>query len=243
MACLLHQIRSSAQTPVTKIQGYRADGDALSIDLETVDIEAEEGHDLLKMLVVPRPIAWITTLRPDGVVNLAPFACYTMLGFGPMMVGLGFARVGGVHKKDTLRNIEQTREFVIHSVTEDLLEKVVDTARVAPPGVSKAKDTGLTLVPSTSIAVPRIAECAAAMECRCEDVTRIGTGHDLVTARVVAVHLDEALFPGGQPDYQRFRPVGRLHDEYFATLGNVIHLPRVAPLQQPGGPAASSLPA
>jgi flavin reductase (DIM6/NTAB) family NADH-FMN oxidoreductase RutF len=200
----------------------------VSIDLETVDIEPEEGHDLLKMLVVPRPIAWITTLRADGIVNLAPFACYTMLGFGPMMIGLGFARAGGIRKKDTLRNIEHSKEFVIHTVTEDLLPKVVETARSAPPGVSKARDTGLTLVPSTSVRVPRIAECAASLECVCEDVTRIGTGHDLVTARVVSVHLDESMFHDGEPNYDRFRPVGRLHDEYFATLGEIIYLPRTA---------------
>ena len=200
----------------------------MSVDLQTVDIEPDEGHDLLKMLVVPRPIAWITTLRDDGVVNLAPFACYTMLGFGPMTIGLGFARFRGVHKKDTLRNIERSREFVVHSVTEHLLDKVVDTARQAPAGVSKAVETGLTLVPSTSVAVPRIAECAASLECRCEDITRIGTGHDLVTARVVAVHLDEHCFPNGQPDYTQFRPLGRLHDEYFATLGEIIYRPRAA---------------
>jgi flavin reductase (DIM6/NTAB) family NADH-FMN oxidoreductase RutF len=208
----------------------------LSIDIETVDIEAEEGHDLLKMLVVPRPIAWITTLRADGVVNLAPFACYTMLGFGPMTVGLGFARFRGVHKKDTLRNIERSGELVIHSVTEDLLDRVVDTARQAPAGVSKARETGLSLVPSTLVGVPRIAECAASLECRSVDITRIGTGHDLVTAQVVAVHLDESCFPDGQPDYTRFRPLGRLHDEYFATFGAIIHRPRAA--LRPHGAAA-----
>lgn len=200
----------------------------MSIDLETVDLDPDEGHDLLKMLVVPRPIAWITTLRADGVVNLAPFACYTMLGFGPMTIGLGFARASGVHKKDTLRNIERVNEFVVHSVTEDLLPRVVETARSAPPGVSKARETGLTLVPSTAVRVPRIAECAASLECVCEEVTRIGTGHDLVTARVVAVHLDESMFRDGEPNYDRFRPVGRLHGEYFATLGEIIHLPRQA---------------
>lgn len=180
------------------------------------------------MLVAPRPIAWITSRRPDGIVNLAPFACYTMLGFGPMMIGLGFARVKGVHKKDTLKNIEHGRELVVHSVTEHLLDKVVDTARSAPAGESKAEGTGLTLVPSTVVGVPRIAECAASLECRCEDITRIGTGHDLVTARVVAVHLDEACFPNGEPDYERFRPLGRLHGEYFATLGEIIHRPRTS---------------
>ena len=198
----------------------------MSIQLQTVDIEPDEGHDLLKMLVVPRPIAWVTTVRSDGVVNLAPFACYTMLGFGPMRIGLGFGRVGGVHKKDTLRNIERTGEFVIHSVTEDVLDKVVATAQPAPHGVSKATGTGLTLVPSVEIGVPRIAECAAALECRCEDITRIGTGHDLVMALVVAVHLDERSFPGGRPDYRVFRPVGRMHDECFATLGDIIYRPR-----------------
>jgi flavin reductase (DIM6/NTAB) family NADH-FMN oxidoreductase RutF len=198
----------------------------VSIDLETVDIEPEEGHELLKMLVVPRPIAWITTLRSDGIVNLAPFASYTMLGFGPMMIGIGFARAGGVRKKDTLRNIEHSREFVVHSVTEDLLPQVVETARSAPPGVSKARDTGLTLVPSTGVRVPRIAECAASLECVCEDISKIGATHDLVTARVVAVHLDESMFRDGEPNYERFRPVGRLHDEYFATLGEIIYLPR-----------------
>ena len=198
----------------------------MSIYLQTVDIEPDEGHDLLKMLVVPRPIAWVTTVRPDGVVNLAPFACYTMLGFGPMRIGLAFGRAGGVHKKDTLRNIEHSGEFVIHSVTEDVLDKAVATAQPAPVGVSKASSTGLTLVSSTEIGVPRIAECAAALECRCEDITRIGTGHDLVTARVVAVHLDERSFPDGRPDYRVFRPVGRMHDECFATVGDIIYRPR-----------------
>lgn len=199
---------------------------SVSRDIETVDLDPEEGHDLLKMLVVPRPIAWITTLRGDGVVNLAPFACYTMLGFGPMTVGVGFGRVGGVHKKDTLRNIERTREFVIHTVTEDLVDQAVATARTAPPGESKAVATGLTLADSTTVAVPRLVECAAAMECRCDDIQRIGTGHDLVIAQVVAVHLDQACFPNGQPDYTRYRPVGRMHAEMFSTLGEVFHRAR-----------------
>jgi flavin reductase (DIM6/NTAB) family NADH-FMN oxidoreductase RutF len=194
--------------------------------IETVDLEPEEGHDLLKMLVVPRPIAWITTLREDGVVNLAPFACYTMLGFGPMMLGVGFGRVRGVHKKDTLRNIERTRELVIHTVTEDLVDQVVSTARSAPAGESKAHSAGLTLVDASAVEVPRIAECAAALECCCEDILRIGTGHDLVIARVVAVHLDDACFPNGEPDYTRYRPVGRLHAEMFSTLGEVFHRAR-----------------
>ncbi len=181
------------------------------------------------MLVVPRPIAWITTLRPNGVVNLAPFASYTILGFGPMTVGLAIARIkDSGQKKDTLRNIEHSHEFVVHTVTEDMLQHVVSTARTAPPAESKAAATGLTMVPSNCVRVPRLAECAAAMECRAQDIHPIGGSHELVVARVEAVHLDPEMFPAGQPDYSRFRPLARLHGEHFATLGEIIHRPRQA---------------
>jgi flavin reductase (DIM6/NTAB) family NADH-FMN oxidoreductase RutF len=195
--------------------------------LKAVDLEAEEGHDLLKMLVVPRPIAWVTTLRPNDVVNLAPFASFTILGFGPMTVGLAIARVKvSGHKKDTLRNIELNREFVIHTVTEDMMEQVVSTARAAPADESKALTAGLTLVDSSVIRVPRISDCAAAMECRCQEILRIGTSHELVVATVEAVHMDPKMFPGGEPDYTRFRPLGRMHGEYFARMGDIVHAPR-----------------
>ena len=194
--------------------------------IETDDIDPERGHDLLKMLVVPRPVAWVATLRPNGLVNVAPFACYTMLSFSPMFVGLSIGRAGGTHKKDTLKNIEHGREFVVHSVTEDVVSKAVETARPGLPDESKASTTGLRLVPSKRVAVPRIEACASAMECRLEAVHAVGTGHDLVIGRVVAVHLDDRCFPGGTPDFSQFRPVGRLHDELFGLLGEVIDLPR-----------------
>ena len=194
--------------------------------IETNDIDPERGHDLLKMLVVPRPIAWVTTLRPNGLVNVAPFACYTMLSFSPMFVGLSIGRVGGKHKKDTLTNIEHGREFVVHSVTEDIVSKAVATARPGLPEESKAVATGLRLAPSKLVAVPRIEECASAMECRLESIQSVGAGHDLVIGRVVGVHLDDRCFPNGTPDFSQFRPVGRLHDELFASLGGIIDLPR-----------------
>jgi len=177
------------------------------------------------MLVVPRPVAWVTTSRPNGLVNVAPFACYTMLSFSPMFVGLSIGRAGA-HKKDTLKNIEHVREFVVHSVTEDVLVKAVETARPGLPDESKAATTGLRLAASARISVPRIEQCASAMECRLEAIHPIGTGHELVIGRVVAVHLDDRCFPNGTPDFSQFRPVGRLHDELFGCLGEVLDMPR-----------------
>lgn len=194
--------------------------------LESADLDGEEGHDLLKMLVVPRPIAWITTLRENGIVNIAPFASYTILGFGPMMIGVALARVkDGGYKKETLKNIERTRQFVVHTVTENMMEQVVSTARTAPPEESKATSAGLKLADSHKVQVPRVADCAAAMECVCEDIQRIGT-HELVIARVEAVHLDPEMFPNGKPDYSRFRPLGRMHGETFLKGGEVVELRR-----------------
>lgn len=194
--------------------------------IETDGIDPERGHDLLKMLVVPRPVAWVTSVRPNGLVNVAPFACYTMLSFAPMFVGLSIGRVGGKHKKDTLKNIEHGREFVVHSVTEDMVAKAVATARAGLPDESKAATTGLRLAASAHVSVPRIEECASAMECRLEAIHPVGTGHDFIIGRVVAVHLDERCFPNGTPDFSQFRPVGRLHDELFGCLGDVIDVPR-----------------
>ena len=93
------------------------------IDIDTRALGAQSGHDLLKSLVIPRPIAWITTLRANGLVNLAPFSCYAIVAFKPILVAVGFERaLGAMQKKDTLRNIERTSEFVIHTVTENVLE-------------------------------------------------------------------------------------------------------------------------
>jgi flavin reductase (DIM6/NTAB) family NADH-FMN oxidoreductase RutF len=200
------------------------------LHIDTHVLDARGGHDLLKSIVLPRPIAWITTLRPNGVTNLAPYSCYAIVAFRPMLVVVGFEHsLGPKQKKDTLRNIERTRELVIHTVTEDLLERMNSTARSAPDGESKLVAAGLTPFPCEQVAPPRIAECPLAMECRAVDIRPLGEGHDLVVAEVLVVHARADIVKDGRIDAVLLRPVGRLGDDDYLLLHDVVTLPRPEP--------------
>jgi flavin reductase (DIM6/NTAB) family NADH-FMN oxidoreductase RutF len=203
-------------------------GEWLHIDAQSLD--AGRGHDLLKSIVLPRPIAWITTLRPNGLANLAPYSCYAIISFRPMLVVVGFERaLGRKEKKDTLRNIERTRELVIHTVTEELLERMNGTARSAPADESKLTAAGLTPLPCEQVAPPRIAECPLAMECRAVDVRPVNEEHDLVVAQVLVVHARADIVQDGRIDTALLRPVGRLGDDDYVRLHDVVTLPRPEP--------------
>jgi flavin reductase (DIM6/NTAB) family NADH-FMN oxidoreductase RutF len=197
------------------------------IDIDARSLEAQSGHDLLKALVVPRPIAWITTLRANGVANLAPFSCYAIVAFRPILVAVGFERaLGNMQKKDTLRNIERTSEFVIHTVTEDVLEQMNATARSAPPEESKLLAAGLTPIASVAVAPPRIAECPLAMECRAIEIRQVAEHHDLVIAEGLVIHARADVMRDGEVDLTRLRPVGRMDANSYARLRDVVVLPR-----------------
>jgi len=197
------------------------------IDIDAHSLGAQSGHDLLKFLVMPRPIAWITTLRANGVVNLAPFSCYTMLAFKPVLVAIGFEHaLGPQQKKDTLRNIERTSELVIHTVTEDVLERMNATARSAPADESKLLTAGLTPIRSDRVAPPRIAECPLAMECRAIEIREVVEHHHLVIAEGLVIHARADVMRDGEIDLQQLRPVGRMNDNCYARLRDIIVLPR-----------------
>lgn len=197
------------------------------IHIDGRSLDAEAAHDLLKWIVMPRPIAWITTLRSDGVVNLAPFSCYTIVAFEPMLVVVGFERaLGRREKKDTLRNIERTAEFVIHTVTEDVLERMNATARPAAPGESKLESAGLTPLACERVAPPRIAECPLAMECRAVEIRQVAKHHDLVIGEGLTVHAHKGILRDGAIDVTRLLPVGRMSDNRYARLRDIVELPR-----------------
>ena len=197
------------------------------IDIDAHSLAAQSGHDLLKSLVMPRPIAWITTLRANGIANLAPFSCYAIVAFKPILVAVGFERaLGSMQKKDTLRNIERTSEFVIHTVTEDVLEQMNASARSAPPEESKLLSAGLTPIDCDKVAPPRIAECPLAMECRAVEIRQVAEHHDLVIAEGLVIHARADVMRNGEVDLTRLRPIGRMNDNRYARLRDIVALPR-----------------
>jgi len=194
---------------------------------DTNHLGPEAGHDLLKSLVIPRPIAWITTLGIDGLVNLAPYSCYAIAGFAPLTVVVGFeSALGKKRKKQTLLNIERTGEFVIHTVTETLLEQVNASGRQAHDHESKLETCGLTPLASSLIAPPRIREAPLAMECRCKQIIPISDQHHLVIGEGLLVHAHSDIVRDGTIDIDSLHPVGRMNDNRYVRLHDTINLSR-----------------
>lgn len=163
-----------------------------------LDLEGEHSdraYPLLASLVTPRPIAWVTTLSPDGVVNAAPFSFFNVLGADPPVVGFCPGDREEGTPKDTARNVRLSHEFVVNLVDESVAEAMNQTAASLPYGESEIARTGLTLLPSTAVLPPRIAGAPASLECTEWGTLQIG-GNRLIIGLVKRVHVrDELIDP------------------------------------------------
>ncbi|MBC7677837.1 MAG: flavin reductase family protein [Pseudorhodobacter sp.] len=175
----------------------------------------------LNSVVVPRPIAWVSSVSVDGVDNLAPHSFFTIAGIDPAVVC--FTSVG---LKDSLRNILATREFVVSVCTERLVEQVNLTGTDYPPDVSEFDAVGLTREPSLRVTPPRVAESPVAMECRLVDTTSFGDC-TVVFGQVVHLAVDEAVLRGGRPAIDLIAPIARLGADEWAGIGELSERRRV----------------
>lgn len=175
----------------------------------------------LTSVVVPRPIAWVSSRSADGVDNLAPHSFFTVGGIDPPV--LLFTSVG---EKDSLRNIRATGEFVVCVCTEPLMEQVNLTGTDFPSGESEFDAAGLTREPSALVAPPRVAESPVAMECRLYDTKDIGDC-TVVFGEVVHVAIDEAVLRDDRPAIDLLAPVARLGANEWSTIGEVTSRRRI----------------
>ena len=158
-------------------------------------------HDPFNAIVGPRPIGWITTQSAAGVLNLAPYSFFNAFNYTPPIVG--FASIG---QKDTLRNVQETGEFVCNLATTTLAEAMNQSSAAVAPEVSEFELTGLTPQTSSLVRPPRVAQSPVALECRCtqilqlQDVAGSAVPTWLVLGEVVAVHIDKALLKDGVYD-------------------------------------------
>ncbi len=167
-------------------------------------------HDPFNAIVGPRPIGWISSMNPQGGLNLAPYSFFNAFNYTPPIVG--FASIGA---KDTLHNVRATREFVWNLATRPLAERMNASCAAVPPEVNEFELAGLTPAPSRVIAVPRVAESPVSFECRVTQVIQL-QGADgakvetwLTLGEVVAVHIDRALLKDGVYDTAAARPILR----------------------------------
>lgn len=185
-------------------------------------------YKLLIGCVVPRPIAWVSTVGADGVHNLAPFSFF--MGVCPDPPTLAFSpgpRNG--EKKDTVRNLEHTGDFVVNVVDDAHAEQMNLTSGEYPAAVDEFALAGLTAVPSVRVRAPRVAEAPISMECRVAQILPVGHGpHSLVLGEIVYFHLRDDLFDraAGRIDMRRLRPVGRLAGHLYTHVHDIFEMKR-----------------
>jgi len=147
------------------------------MDIDLLSLKQNERYKLLTALVIPRPIAWVTTRNSDGSINAAPYSFFNVLGNKPPLVAIGPGeRLDGA-LKDTHRNIETQGEFVVNLVSERVAESMHRTAAPFPPGVSEVAALGLEVGPSSTVATPRLTACKVHLECTHHSTTKIEENH------------------------------------------------------------------
>lgn len=177
-------------------------------------------YRLLNSVVIPRPIAWVSSRSADGVDNLAPHSFFTVACTDPPIVQ--FTSVG---RKDSLRNVEATREFVVNLTSEPLFEAVNATSVDAPADVSEFDHAGVAREPSLRVAPPRVAASPVALECVLHETVALGDC-TVVLGRVVHVAIDERTMRDGRPAADLLRPLARLGGRQWSTLGEILAIDR-----------------
>ncbi len=180
---------------------------------------ATDNYKLLIGCVVPRPIAFVSTVSPNSVYNLAPFSFFNAVCSEPPIIT--FATGYRVPPKDTLANVRATGEFVVNIVSEDIAEKMNRCSGEYPPGVSEFEISGLTPVASELVRAPRVRESRVNMECRVLQILDLSTrpmGGSLVIGEVVRFHVDPSIVTNLRIDPDRLRAIGRMGgNEYTRT--------------------------
>jgi flavin reductase (DIM6/NTAB) family NADH-FMN oxidoreductase RutF len=169
---------------------------------------AADNYKLLTNLVVPRPIAWITTLSESGIVNLAPFSFFNAIGSDPLYVLVSIGRNADGQLKDTARNIEASSEFVVNMVTEELFDAMNISAADFPPDQSELEAAQLHTAPSVHVKTPRVAPAQVSLECKLFSTQKLGS-NSLYIGEVVMFHVADHLM-GPRMHVNNFAPIGRL---------------------------------
>lgn len=187
----------------------------------------QEVYRRLVEVVIPRPIALVSTVDAEGRPNLAPFSFFTVVSANPPHLAFSPLRAGRTGAlKDTLKNVLATREFVVHVVTEPIAQAVNMASASLPHGTSEFEHSGLTPVPSARVRAPRVAESPVAMECELVEVRTYGEAGgagNLVVGRILEIHLDESLLDAeGRVLSERLKAVGRMGGEEWVRTGDTF---------------------
>jgi len=199
------------------------------LELDPHTLSAEQNYKLLIGAIVPRPIAWVTTVAANGGTNAAPFSAFTFLSSEPPMIGIsiGLKDSGAGHGqvdalKDSASNMLARQEFVVNIADLDSLDALHLSAGEFPAEVSEVEVLQIRTVPCVRVATPRIAEAPVAFECRLVQVIPFGKRSSLYVGEVVNFHVRDDLLLDGKIATTALRPIARLGGPNYASLGEII---------------------
>ena len=195
------------------------------MEIDPASLASRDAYRLMISCIIPRPIAFVTTLSRDGVSNLAPFSFFNGVSSDPPVISIAVATKRDGSKKDTWRNIEETGEFVVNVVVPELMDAVIVGARELPHNVSELDLAGLRALPSTKVKPPRLADSPIQLECTLLKIVEVEeTG--LILGRVVRVHAKDEILDGGRVDPRRLTFVGRLGDDLYCRVTDLFERKR-----------------
>ncbi|MDP6396783.1 MAG: flavin reductase family protein [Candidatus Marinimicrobia bacterium] len=199
-----------------------------------IDPKEHRFQDIYKLMIgsiVPRPIAFVSTISKDGTRNLAPFSFFNGICSNPPTIMFAPARRSySGETKDTLNNIRNTEEFVVNIVSEGFAEQMVACSTDFDPEVDEFDVSGLTPVPSKIVAPPRVEESRVNFECRLNQIVDIGDGSAgsgfVVIGTVVLFHVDDSIYENGRINLEKFKPIGRLAGSSYSRITDTFEIVR-----------------
>lgn len=196
-------------------------------------LPVRETYRFMISVITPRPIAWVSTVSPRGIPNLAPFSFFNGVAANPPTVVFSPVNRRDGSKKDTVLNIEKTPEFVVNVVSFDQAAPMNACSEEFAYEVSEFEKCGLTPLPSEKVKPPRVKEAKVQIECVLHQIVHIGEGPlaaNLVIGRIVLMHVDDSILGAdGLPDPRKLDTIGRMGGELYSRTTDLFELPR------PGG--------
>lgn len=195
--------------------------------IDPANLDYKDSHELLIGAIVPRPIAFVSTVSEDGVFNVAPFSFFTGVCVKPALIGFEAAWRRDGQKKDTLRNIESSREFVVNVVPESMAKAISQAAEEYPSHMSEFKETGLTPKKADMVKTPMVAESPVNMECRLVQILEFGQAPrraSFIIGEVVRVHVKDEFWVNGQIEMAKLRAIGRLGGQLYCHTTDTFEI-------------------
>jgi flavin reductase (DIM6/NTAB) family NADH-FMN oxidoreductase RutF len=200
------------------------------MELELARLPAQERYKLLIGLVIPRPIAWVSTWSENGVANCAPFSFFNVISEDPPLCILSFNRRSDGALKHTVKNIRRSGEFVVNLAEEGTANALHASSAEIPETESEFTRSGLTPVPARLVKHPRIGEAAASLECRVERRIEFGPERELVIGEILLIHARDGIVdPKTKRISDDYLPVGRLYASRYCTTRQRFDLPGELP--------------